>query len=554
MTKNTASGVNGFVLLLTFVASLGGLLFGYDTAVISGTTGALQEFFVNSMFRDAALASKIIAEFKIVSVLCFAIVDIIFISLLFSLFNKDLVRTSFWGTILTALLGIIVYDQYLSQGGQINEGLANSIKGFVISSALFGCIIGGGIAGYIGQKYGRKNGLIMAALLLIISAFGSALPESINITGGTVMASFVLYRIIGGIGVGIASMLSPMYIAEISPADIRGKLVSWNQFSIIFGMLVVYFVNYFIARGQSESWINDIGWRWMFASELFPGAVFLILLFLIPESPRFLVMRNEEAKALNVLNKIVDTVKANQIIGDIRESLREKSAPWLSYGGLVIVIGVLLSAFQQFVGINVVLYYAPEIFKNLGGDTDTSLLQTIIVGAINLLFTVLAIMTVDKIGRKKLQIIGAFVMAVSMLTLGTTFYLQDKSLLPLFAMLTYVAGFAMSWGPVVWVLLAEIFPNSIKGALSLAVAVQWFTNYLVSWTFPMMNDSTYLTNMFNHGFAYWVYGVMAILAAIFMVKLVPETKGKKLEEMEKLWGKKEESLKAENASLSMAKE
>jgi SP family xylose:H+ symportor-like MFS transporter len=265
-------------------------------------------------------------------------------------------------------------------------------------------------------------------------------------------------------------------------------------------------------------------------------------------------MRNEEAKALNVLNKIVDTVKANQIIGDIRESLREKSAPWLSYGGLVIVIGVLLSAFQQFVGINVVLYYAPEIFKNLGGDTDTSLLQTIIVGAINLLFTVLAIMTVDKIGRKKLQIIGAFVMAVSMLTLGTTFYLQDKSLLPLFAMLTYVAGFAMSWGPVVWVLLAEIFPNSIKGALSLAVAVQWFTNYLVSWTFPMMNDSTYLTNMFNHGFAYWVYGVMAILAAIFMVKLVPETKGKKLEEMEKLWGKKEESLKAENASLSMAKE
>jgi SP family xylose:H+ symportor-like MFS transporter len=209
-----------------------------------------------------------------------------------------------------------------------------------------------------------------------------------------------------------------------------------------------------------------------------------------------------------------------------------------AFGYVVIIVGVLLSVFQQFVGINVVLYYAPEIFKNMGSGTNIALMQTIIVGFINLSFTVLAILTVDRFGRKPLQIIGALGMAVSMFALGFAFYFNSLGMGALLFMLAYVAFFAMSWGPVTWVLLAEIFPNKIRGrAMALAVAAQWIANYLVSWTFPMLNDNTYLKETFNHGFAYWIYGVMGILAALFMWRMVPETKGKTLEEMEQFWEK-----------------
>ena len=210
----------------------------------------------------------------------------------------------------------------------------------------------------------------------------------------------------------------------------------------------------------------------------------------------------------------------------------------LSFGWLVIIIGVLLSIFQQFVGINVVLYYAPEIFKTISTGTDSALLMTIIVGVVNFLFTIVAVKTVDKYGRKPLMIIGALGMAIAMLSLGFVFYSGATGYLALFCMMLYVASFAMSWGPVTWVLLAEIFPNKIRGkALAIAVAAQWVSNYLVSLTFPMMNDNSYLTGLFNHGFAYWVYGIMSILAMLFIMKYIPETKGKTLEEMEKLWKK-----------------
>ncbi len=329
-----------------------------------------------------------------------------------------------------------------------------------------------------------------------------------------------------------------MYIAEIAPARIRGKLVSWNQFAIIFGMLVVYFVNYFIAMNGDDQWLNETGWRWMFASETIPAGLFLVLLVFVPETPRYLVLKDQNDKALNILMKLNGKERAKQVLAEIRESLVVKKAPWLSYGSLVLVIGIMLSVFQQFVGINVVLYYAPEIFRNMGSATDVSLLQTIIVGAVNLTFTVVAILSVDKFGRKPLQIIGALGMAVSMFALGTAFYLQSVGVGALIFMMVYVASFAMSWGPVVWVLLSEIFPNKIRGAMSIAVAAQWIANLIISWTFPMMNDSNWLNERFNHGFAYWIYGVMGLLAAWFMFKYVPETKGKTLEEMENLWIKK----------------
>jgi SP family xylose:H+ symportor-like MFS transporter len=293
-------------------------------------------------------------------------------------------------------------------------------------------------------------------------------------------------------------------------------------------------VNYYIARGQAATWINATGWRWMFGSETIPATLFLILLFFVPESPRFLVLKQQDGRALNLLEQI-NPGRAESVLKDIRESLAEKKAPWLSFGGLLIAIGVLLAVFQQFVGINVVLYYAGDIFRSMGSGNDTSLLQTIVVGLVNLSFTIVAIFTVDRFGRKPLMIIGALAMGISMLGLGLTFYAGKMGMFSLVFMLCYTAAFAMSWGPVTWVLLSEIFPNSIKGAMSIAVASMWIANLIISWTFPMLNESSSLIRLFNHGFSYWIYGLMGLVAAWFVLKMVPETKGKTLEEIEGIW-------------------
>ncbi len=534
MTKE-ASYNSLYILALTMVATLGGLLFGYDTAVINGAINALESFFIGPLREHPELAVKVIIQFKFAAGICFAIVALLVNSFFFKLFGA--VKGSVYSMILIVVTGLVVYFKFLSLPNILTENMANSINGFTISSALLGCIIGGSVAGYLSQTIGRKKGLILAALLFLISAVGSAIPEQMNFLHAHVISSFIFYRIIGGIGVGLASMLSPMYIAEIAPSNIRGKLVSWNQFAIIFGMLLVYFVNYFIAKGQPQEWIDTVGWRWMFGSETIPAVMFLGLLFFVPETPRFLVMKNQEAEALKVLTKLSGAGTAGEVLRDIKGTLVEKKVPWLSYGGLILMVGILLSVFQQFVGINVVLYYASKIFSNMGANTDTSLLQTIIVGAVNLTFTVVAIFTVDRFGRRPLMIIGALGMAFSMIMLGFTFYLERLGMTALVFMLLYTAFFAMSWGPVTWVLLSEIFPNSIRSAMSIAVAAQWVANLVVSWTFPIMDGNPTLTNLFHQGFSYWIYGVMGILAAWFVWKFVPETKGKSLENMEKMWKK-----------------
>ncbi|AQT69139.1 D-xylose transporter [Anaerohalosphaera lusitana] len=470
-----------YLVFITLVAAIGGLLFGYDTAVISGTVSSLNENFIEPL--------------------------------------------------------------------DLSELQANSRTGMIVSSALIGCIIGGLTGGFVSDRLGRKKGLILASILFLLSAIGSAWPEVFFARFGTGGAEytlhFVIYRIIGGIGVGLASMLTPMYIAEVAPAKIRGTLVSWNQFAIIFGMLVVYFVNYMIARSGDDQWLDAIGWRWMFASEAIPAVLFFSLLLFIPESPRWLVLKGQQSRAAATIDRIVPG-RSDSEIKEIKESIsHNKSAKIFSYGFMIVFIGVALSAFQQFVGINVVLYYAPEIFKNMQLSTDAALLQTIIVGAVNLTFTIVAILTVDKFGRKILQIIGALVMAFGMLCLGMTFFFQSMGILSLICMLIYIAGFAMSWGPVTWVLLSELFPNQIRGkVMALAVATVWISNYLVSWTFPMMDKNSFLVDKFHHGFAFWVYAAMAILAAVFVAKFVPETKGLSLEEMESLWyqAKKEDKL------------
>jgi len=466
--------------LLTLIATLGGLLFGYDTAVINGAVDSLKAYFIDPRFSD------------------------------------------------------------LNNLAQANA--ANSLLGFVVSSALIGCIIGGLAGGWVSTHIGRKRGLVIAAVLFLLSALGAAAPEfpfaPIGHGGPGYVGMFVFYRILGGIGVGLASMLSPMYIAEIAPPKVRGNLVAWNQFAIIFGMLVIYFVNFGISKtGSGDAWLNTIGWRYMFLSGVIPAGLFLLLLFLVPETPRFLMLKGNEAGARQVLAKLVTKEEGERELSEIRASLSEHhSGKMLSFGGMLIFIGITLSVFQQFVGINVVLYYATDIFKGMGMSTNASLMQTIIVGAVNLTFTTVAIFTVDHFGRKPLQIIGALVMAGSMIALGSSLWMGGKGIVALTAMLVYTAGFAVSWGPVTWVLLSEIFPNQIRGkAMAVAVAAQWVANFIVSQTFPMLDKNPYLVEHFKHGFAYWIYGGMSLLAVLFMIRFVPETKGRTLEQMEKLW-------------------
>ena len=474
------SRVNPYVVLLTLIATLGGLLFGYDTAVINGAVDSLKVYFIDPRFAD------------------------------------------------------------LTNPAQANA--ANSLLGFVVSSALIGCIIGGLIGGWVSTNIGRKRGLIIAAVFFLISAIGASAPEfpfaAIGHGGPAYMGNFVFYRILGGIGVGLASMLSPMYIAEIAPPKVRGNLVAWNQFAIIFGMLVIYFVNFGISKsGSGDAWLNVIGWRYMFLSGAIPAILFLLLLFFVPETPRFLMLKGDEKGARAVLAKLVTKEEGEKELSEIRASLSEHhSGKMFSFGATLVVIGIMLSVFQQFVGINVVLYYATDIFKGMGMTTNASLLQTIIVGGVNLTFTTVAIFTVDRFGRRPLQIIGALIMAIAMISLGTAFWLGGEGMLALVSMLVYTAGFAVSWGPVTWVLLSEIFPNQIRGkAMALAVAMQWIANYLVSWTFPILDKNPYLVEHFKHGFAYWIYGGMSVLAALFMWKFVPETKGRTLEQMEGIW-------------------
>ncbi len=452
-----------YIFSITIVATLGGLLFGYDTAVISGAEKSVQAFLIDS------------------------------------------------------------------------QGLSTLIHGLTISSALIGCIIGGGISGIFALKIGRKKSLMIAALLFFISALGSGYPEFLFFEKGHatmgLLYMFNVYRIIGGIGVGMASAIVPMYIGEIAPEHIRGRLVSINQFAIIFGMLVVYFVNWGIANGKSLEWINEIGWRRMFLSESIPAGLFGLLLFLVPETPRYLTLKQKDSEALTILEKINGKSRAKEILSDIKATVEHHSGKLWSYGKLVIIIGILLSVFQQFVGINVALYYAPRIFESMGAAKDASMLQTIVMGLVNVIFTVIAIVTVDKWGRKPLLMVGSIGMAVGMFAIAGLAFFEIIGISTLVFIIVYTASFMMSWGPICWVLISEIFPNKIRGrAVAIAVVAQWAANYFISSTYPAMME-------FSGAVTYGFYGLMSLLSFFFVWKMVPETKGKTLEEMETLWQK-----------------
>jgi MFS transporter, SP family, xylose:H+ symportor len=495
-----ASTHTGLLIILTIIAALGGLLFGYDTAVISGAVESIKQNFV-------------------------------------------------------APIGL-------------PEGARLSLEGFTIGGALFGCLIGGAIGGVVAHYLGRRGGLIVAGVLFFVSSLGSAWPESfIGVLGsvltplinallwflnlffedapyvkfGEDITNFIGHRLWGGMGIGLASMLAPMYIAEIAPPSKRGALVTYQQIAIVSGITVSYFVNYFIKKfgGDGDpNWVHEQGWRWMLACCAIPAGIFVLLLLFVPETPRGLALKGKNDKAREVLTKLANEEEARIVLAEIDASLKETAGKLFSYGGLVIVVGILLSAFQQLVGINAVLYYGPQMFENMGFKGDASFAQTVIMGIVMVVFTLIATVTVDKWGRKPLLILGALIMAVTMIALGFMFDANSVGLGALIVVCIYIAGFSLSWGPVVWVMLAEIFPNSIRDkAMAIAVAAQWFMNWVVSVTFNIMDGNTALNAAFNHGFAYWLYGGFSVLAALFVWKFVPESKGVTLEQMQKLWKK-----------------
>lgn len=487
--KTTGSRVYLFSIVL--VAVLGGLLFGYDTAVISGAEKGLQAFFMDA---------------------------------------KDFQYTNTW-------------------------------HGFTTASALIGCIIGSALSGFLAPRLGRKKSLILAGCLFFISALGSMHPEFLFFNYGTptfhLLLMFNVYRVIGGIGVGLASAICPMYIGEVAPSNIRGMLVSWNQFAIIFGQLVVYFVNFFIlgdhiqplvedmgkglaAIDPAAQWTVTTGWRYMFGSEAIPAGLFALLICLVPETPRFLVSIGQHEKALAILTKINGSEKAKEILEEIKSTMTIRTEPLMTYGALCIFVGIMLSVFQQAVGINAVLYYAPRIFGDIG--MQNPMVITVIMGVVNILFTLVAIFTVEKLGRRPLLICGSLGMAIGAIGVALSFGHIGLEYVTSGSLLLYSASFMFSWGPITWVLIAEIFPNTIRGAaVAIAVAFQWISNFIVSSSFvPMFNMHLSEGDNFGHWFTYGLYGVICILAALFVWKLVPETKGKTLEYMTQLWSEKKQ--------------
>lgn len=442
-------GSIGYVVMLTMVAALGGLLFGYDTAVVSGAIGFMQERYQLDDFS----------------------------------------------------------------------------KGFAASSALLGCILGAAAAGSLSDRWGRRGILLLSAILFTVSAIGSAIPRN--------LVEFNIARILGGIGVGMASMLSPMYIAEISPAKIRGRLVSINQFAIVSGMLVVYFVNAHISGIHDPAWNVSTGWRWMFGSETLPAMLFMGLLFLVPESPRWLVKQGRSSEALNILTRVGGSQHATDEIADIEQAVGQKDGSWrqLLEPGLrmPLIIGMGLAILSQITGINTVIYYAPEIFKFAGDEAVSAIGNTVNIGVVNLTLTIVAIWVVDRMGRKPLLLLAAVGMGISLAMLGWACFHQRSGNMILFWLMAYVGSFAIAMGPVVWVVISEIFPTRIRGrAMSVATVSIWSACYVVSQLFPPMFKRL-------EGYTFCFYSAMCVLAVLFIAVLVPETKGKTLEQIERSW-------------------
>jgi SP family sugar porter-like MFS transporter len=411
-----------------------------------------------------------------------------------------------------------------------------NLQGWAMSSALLGCIAGALISGMISEKYGRKKALIFSAILFSVSAIGTG--YSPNLT------AFILYRLLGGIGIGLASTQSPIYIAEVSPGPMRGKFVSLNQLTIVIGILLAQIMNYLIADdvypGATieeiiNSWNGQWGWRWMFWVETIPAVLFLILTFTIPESPRWLAKVGLWERSDQILLRIGGVEFADSSHKDIASSIKNSSSK-VNFSLLlgkqivpIMIIGITLAVFQQWCGINVVFNYAEEVFAAAGYGINDILFNIVLTGAVNLIFTFVAIITVDKWGRKKLLLLGAIGLFVLYSILGTFYYIDVQGIPVVTIIVSSIAIYAMTLAPVTWVVLSEIFPNKIRGsAMAVATTALWIACFILTYTFPWLNK------ILNASGTFWLYSLICLGGFIFIKRKLIETKGKTLEEVEKI--------------------
>ncbi len=434
-----------YVIAVSLVAAIGGLIFGFDTAIVAGATRYMKE------------------QFSL---------------------------------------------------GSLQEGWA-------VSVVLIGCMFGAGLAGPISDRIGRRRFMLVSAVLFLVSAVGCALPRTIT--------EFMIFRFVGGLGIGSAAVLSPLYIAEIAPARVRGALVSVNQLAIVTGILLAYFVNWIFAGA------GPANWRWMYGTGALPSVLFFLLLLGVPESPRWLVKNGREDEARTVLARADTAEAAAAGIREIKDTLaleegsfREIFRPAFRRP---LLIAVVLAVFQQITGINAILYYAPRIFEGAGFERMSAIGQSTVVGLVNMLFTVVAIVLADKVGRRPLLLIATAGMGASLVLLGAAFkfqFLPASALL--LVILLYIAFFASAMGPLVWVVMAEIFPIKVRGAaMGLATLVLWLADFAVTLTFPVISDR------FHPASAFWLYAAMCALDLVFIGRYLPETKGRTLEEIERGW-------------------
>ncbi|MGA3272206.1 sugar porter family MFS transporter [Lactiplantibacillus pentosus] len=448
--------ISSYVILISCAAALGGLLFGYDTAVISGAVGFLQ----------------------------------------------------------------------------IKFSLTSAEVGWVTSCILIGCAIGVSVAGILSDLFGRKKILALSAIIFALSSLGAAFSSSYLV--------LVIWRMLAGVGIGLTSLITPLYIAEMAPADVRGKLVSVNQLAITIGIFIVYFINAAIASGSGNAWNVSTGWRWMMGIGVIPSALFLIALIPAGESPRWLAQHGKKGEALKVLKKVEsnelvakqqfeEIQKAETAVDDTKFSdLFNKT--WLP----VLIIGVLLALFQQFSGSNAIMYYTPEIFKGAGFGQNGAFMATVSIGVINMVITVVSLGLVDRIGRKKLLGWGSLAMSLCLLVVAICFFTRASTAITLTFILLAIASYAISLAPVTWLLISEIFPSKIRGrAMSICTVVLWLSDFTLSYTFPI------LTQNIGEGWTFMLYVVVTALSALFVWKMVPETQGKSLEEIEGYWNNRE---------------